>query len=46
VTPVGGQGSHLLGALAHSNALIIVPEESEGIEAGKLVDVMLLDRDF
>ncbi len=46
VTPVGGQGSHLLGALAHSNALIIVPEDSEGMEAGKLVDVMLLDRDF
>ena len=46
VTPVGGEGSHLLGALAHSNALIIVPEDSVGMEAGKMVDVMLLDRDF
>jgi molybdopterin molybdotransferase len=43
VTPVGGAGSHLVGALAHANALIVVPEDTVTVEAGAEVDVVLLD---
>jgi molybdopterin molybdotransferase len=43
VHPVGGAGSHLLGDLAQSNALIVVPEERAEVKAGDTVDVMLLD---
>ncbi|WP_269855692.1 molybdotransferase-like divisome protein Glp [Streptomyces sp. RPT161] len=42
VTPVGGAGSHLVKALAHANALIVVPERSTGIDEGAEVDVILL----
>jgi molybdopterin molybdotransferase len=42
VEPVGGSGSHLVGALAHANALIVVPEESTAVEAGTQVDTVLL----
>ena len=42
VTPVGGAGSHLIRALAHANALLVVPEERTGIAAGESVDVVLL----
>ncbi|MDI5971383.1 molybdopterin molybdotransferase MoeA [Streptomyces sp. SL13] len=42
VTPVGGAGSHLVKALAHANALIVVPEETTDVAAGTDVDVVLL----
>jgi molybdopterin molybdotransferase len=43
VTPVGGAGSHLVAALAHANALIVVPEAVTSTEAGDVVDVVVLD---
>jgi molybdopterin molybdotransferase len=46
VALVGGQGSHLLGSLAHANALIVVPEDTTEVGAGAEVEVLLLDRDF
>jgi molybdopterin molybdotransferase len=42
VEPVGGQGSHLIGALALANALIVVPEVVTEVRRGSGVDVMLL----
>jgi molybdopterin molybdotransferase len=39
---VGGPGSHLLGALAESNALVLVPEHVTGLSAGDDVEVWLL----
>ncbi len=45
VAPVGGHGSHLLGDLSDANALIVVPEDVERVEAGSMVQVMVLDRD-
>ncbi|MGP4046455.1 molybdotransferase-like divisome protein Glp [Streptomyces sp. 2A115] len=42
VTPVGGAGSHLIAALAHADALIVVPESAESVEPGAEVDVVLL----
>lgn len=39
----GGQGSHVLSALALADGLAIVPEEVEGLAAGSEVDVLLLD---
>jgi len=44
VRPVGGPGSHLVGDLAQSNALIVVPESVTAVNAGDTVDVMLLER--
>ena len=41
VTPVGGAGSHLLGALARSNCLIDIPETTTCVEMGEQVDVLL-----
>ncbi len=46
VTPVGGHGSHLIGSLSQSNALIVVPESTTAVEAGSTVDVLVLDRSF
>ena len=46
VSPVGGHGSHLIGDLAASNALIVVPEDTTEMPAGAEVSVLLLDRDF
>ena len=46
VTPVGGAGSHLLGGLAHSNALVVVGADVTAVDAGKTVSVLTLDRDF
>ncbi|MFE0626985.1 gephyrin-like molybdotransferase Glp [Streptomyces sp. NPDC058864] len=43
VTPVGGAGSHLVKALAHANALIVVPEDTTEVAAGSEVEVVLLD---
>ncbi|MEJ7741640.1 MAG: gephyrin-like molybdotransferase Glp [Nocardioidaceae bacterium] len=46
VTPVGGHGSHLIGSLSMSNALIVVPEEDTEVAQGSTVDVMVLDREL
>jgi molybdopterin molybdotransferase len=46
VSPVGGHGSHLIGDLASSNALIVVPEDATSVTAGEQVQVTLLDEDF
>jgi molybdopterin molybdotransferase len=43
VTPVGGTGSHLVAALAHADALIVVPEDVESVDPGTQVEVVLLD---
>ncbi len=42
VRSAGGQGSHMLWAMAKSNALAVVPDGT-GIRAGDKVDVLLLD---
>ncbi|MFJ1757424.1 gephyrin-like molybdotransferase Glp [Kitasatospora sp. NPDC088134] len=42
VAPVGGQGSHLVGALALADCLITVPEDTTALPAGSTVDVVLL----
>lgn len=41
VSPVGGAGSHLLGALARSNCLIDIPETTTRVEMGEQVEVLL-----
>jgi molybdopterin molybdotransferase len=41
----GGQGSHVLSALAAADGLAVVPEELEGLPAGADVDVIRLDQD-
>lgn len=46
VTPVGGHGSHLIGDLAESNALIVVPEDTTRLQSGDSVEVLLLDEDL
>ena len=46
VSPVGGHGSHLIGDLAASNALIVVPEDVTSVTAGEEVRVLLLDEEF
>lgn len=46
VTPVGGHGSHLMGDLATSNSLIVVPAETTSVAAGEMVQVLRLDEDF
>lgn len=46
VTPVGGPASHLVGALARSNALIVVPEEVTALGQGDRVQVLQLDSVF
>ncbi|MFF5565955.1 gephyrin-like molybdotransferase Glp [Streptomyces sp. NPDC012623] len=42
IAPVGGAGSHLVAALAHADALIVVPEETVSVEPGTEVDVILI----
>lgn len=42
VAPVGGAGSHLVGALAKADCLITVPEDVTELPAGSEVDVVLL----
>ncbi|MFJ5923040.1 gephyrin-like molybdotransferase Glp [Kitasatospora sp. NPDC092948] len=42
VSPVGGEGSHLVGALAQADCLITVPEDTTALPAGSAVDVVLL----
>jgi len=46
VSPVGGQGSHLIGDLASSDALIVVPDEQTSLSAGETVQVLALDEEF
>ena len=46
VTPVGGHGSHLIGDLASSNALVVVPEDVTSMAAGDQVQVLRLDEEF
>jgi molybdopterin molybdotransferase len=41
---VGGPGSHLVGDLAHANALIVVPEDVTEVKDGTAVNVMVLER--
>lgn len=43
VRPVGGAGSHLVGALARADALIVVPEGVGAVSAGETVDVIVLE---
>jgi molybdopterin molybdotransferase len=43
VTPVGGPGSHLLGALAQADSLIVIPPDVEHLEAGASVEVWLIE---
>jgi len=45
-TPVGGHGSHLIGDLASSNALVVVPEDVTTVAAGDQVQVLRLDEEF
>ncbi|MFM8516029.1 MAG: molybdopterin-binding protein, partial [Actinomycetota bacterium] len=46
VTPVGGgQGSHIVGGLAASDCLIVIPEGVASVAAGELVDVVDLRGD-
>jgi molybdopterin molybdotransferase len=44
--PVGGPGSHLVGDLAASNCLIVVPEDVTAVAAGEQVQVLALDEEF
>jgi molybdopterin molybdotransferase len=46
VTPVGGPGSHLIGHLAQSNALLLVEPDGVDRSPGEVVNVLVLDRDF
>ena len=46
VTPVGGHGSHLLGDLASSDTLIVIPPETTSVPAGEMVQVLRLDGNF
>ena len=46
VTPVQGHGSHLLGSLAKSNALIVVGEDETALNLGDTVRTLVLDRPF
>ena len=46
VTPVQGHGSHLMGALAKSNALIVVGEDETALNLGDTVRTLVLDRPF
>jgi molybdopterin molybdotransferase len=46
VTPVGSPASHMLGGLAGSNCLLVVPEDVTSLAAGAEVDVLLIEQDF
>ena len=43
VRPAGGQRSHMLGALAKANALVVIPEDATEVKAGTAVAVLRLD---
>ncbi|OII69203.1 gephyrin-like molybdotransferase Glp [Streptomyces sp. CC77] len=42
VTPVGGAGSHLVAALAHADALLVVPEDTTIVEPGAELEVVII----
>jgi molybdopterin molybdotransferase len=42
-TPVGGAGSHLIGGLARSDALLVLAEDVTRADVGEQVPVLLLD---
>jgi molybdopterin molybdotransferase len=44
VTPVGGQGSHLIADLAEATCLAVVPEDVTQVRAGDSLRCLLLDR--
>ncbi len=46
VTPIVGNGSHLIGSLAKANALIIVGEDQTALNMGDTVRTLVLDRPF
>ena len=46
VEPIGGPGSHLIGALAEANCLIVVPEQATSLGQGDRVQVLVLDGEF
>jgi molybdopterin molybdotransferase len=46
VTPVGSPASHMLGGLAGSNCLLVVPEDVTSLAEGDEVEVLLIGRGF
>lgn len=46
VTPISGDGSHLVGALSKANALIVVGEDETALNLGDTVRTLVLDRPF
>ena len=44
VQPVGGSGSHLMGAMAAANGLVVIDEDVKEVAAGSPVTVMMLER--
>jgi molybdopterin molybdotransferase len=40
----GGQGSHMLTAIAHANALLVVPEDMTEVPVGARLSALLLER--
>jgi molybdopterin molybdotransferase len=46
VEPIGGPGSHLIGALSEANCLIVVPEQVTALNQGDRVQVLMLDTPF
>jgi molybdopterin molybdotransferase len=43
ITPLSGQASHQLAALARANALIVVPEQVVAMQEGDVAEVICLD---
>jgi molybdopterin molybdotransferase len=44
VTPVGSPASHMLGGLAGSNCLLVVPEDVTSLASGAAVEVLLIEQ--
>ena len=44
VEPVGGSGSHLMGAMAAANGLVVIDEDVTEVAEGSPVTVMMLER--
>jgi molybdopterin molybdotransferase len=44
VQPVGGSGSHLMGAMAAANGLVVIDEDVTDVAVGSPVTVMMLER--
>ncbi len=45
VSPNGDQSSNRLTSFANANCLIVVPERTDGIKPGSIVDILLLPTD-